>query len=74
MLVEAMGLLQMKEAVDPLLTMLKDPEKEIMHRRAIEALGRIGDARAVGPLLARLQQQDGQQYWSGYAEVRALVC
>jgi len=36
--------------LDPLLTLLKDEEREVRHA-AVEALGRMGDPRAVPPLL-----------------------
>ena len=75
MLIEAMGFLRQGQAVDPLLAMLRDPQRENMHGRAIEALGRIGDERAVGPLIQRLRAKPtGEtQWWSGRAELQALA-
>ncbi len=70
MLIEAMGLLKEKSAVDGLLAMLKDPSQKKMHYRAIKALGRIGDERAVGPLLAQLRAKPGE---AGRGEIGALA-
>ncbi|MHC4941295.1 MAG: HEAT repeat domain-containing protein [Planctomycetota bacterium] len=63
MLIEAMGIMKQKEAVDPLLRMLEDPAQKSMHNRAISALGQIGDARAVGPLIQRLQETTPENQW-----------
>jgi len=70
MLIEAMGLLQERQSVDGLLAIVKNPENEDLHYSAIRALGRIGDERAVGPLLARLRANPGK---SGRAEIQALA-
>ncbi len=48
-----LGRLRAKVAVDVLIGMLGD-ENERTRDRAAEALGRIGDRKAIGPLLARL--------------------
>lgn len=64
MLIEAMGMLQQKAAVEPLLRMLNDPKQQDQSRRLVEALGRIGDPRAVGPLLKRLEAQGAENRWS----------
>jgi hypothetical protein len=63
MLIQAMGMLRQPEAVDPLLAILADPDRSGMHRQAAEALGRIGDPRAVGPLVKRLQTMDQRNEW-----------
>ncbi len=47
-------------AVPPLIASLKDPKPKV-RERAAEALGRIGDARAVEPLLACLKVPDTDQ-------------
>jgi hypothetical protein len=74
MLIQAMGLLKQPQAVDPLLAMLKDPEKEGLHRDAVEALGRIGDPRAVGVLVQRLQNDTSTgNWWRSSAEIQALA-
>jgi len=70
MLIEAMGLLQERQAVDGLLAVVKNPESKDLHYSAIRALGRIGDERAVGPLLARLRANPDN---SGRAEIAALA-
>jgi HEAT repeat protein len=45
-------------AVEPLIAALKDENMEA-RRYAAEALGRIGDARAIDPLIAALEYDDG---------------
>ncbi|MHC4959026.1 MAG: HEAT repeat domain-containing protein [Planctomycetota bacterium] len=72
MLIDAMGMLKQKEAVDPLLRMLDDPQQKRMHNKAISALGQIGDVRAVGPLTKRLQMSDQENQW-WRPELRALA-
>jgi len=47
-------------AVEPLIASLKDPKSKI-RGRAAEALGRIGDTRAVEPLIACLKQPGTDQ-------------
>jgi HEAT repeat protein len=47
-------------AVEPLIESLKDPKAQI-RERAAEALGRIGDARALAPLIACLKNPDTDQ-------------
>ena len=71
MLITAMGLMGQKEAVDPLLAILTDPQKARMHHSAIEALGQICDERAVGPLVKRLRESKENSWWS--AEMTALA-
>jgi hypothetical protein len=74
MLIEAMGYLKQPQAVDPLLAMLKDPEKQNLHGRAVEALGRIGDPRAVGVLVQRLRNDTSDRsWWGSSAEIQALA-
>jgi len=75
MLIEAMGFLREKKAVEPLLAMLRDPVKQDLQRRAIQALGRIGDPRAIGPLVQRLQSKPASEneWWRGSAEIAALA-
>ena len=76
MLLEAMGMLRQKEAVQPLLAILRDPQRGSDHRRVIEALGRIGDERAVGVLIQRLRMEqptDNRNWWSGRSEIQALA-
>jgi HEAT repeat protein len=52
--VQALGALQVPEAVEPLLKLASDENTEpFLNKKAIEALGHIGDARAV-PLLMRM--------------------
>ena len=63
MLIDAMGMLRQKESVDPLLRMLADPKHADQSHRVVEALGRIGDPRAVGPLVARLEANAGKDRW-----------
>lgn len=72
MLIEAMGMLQQKEAVNPLLRMLADPKQQNNSYRIVEALGRIGDPAAVGPLVQRLNADAGSNRW-WRPEVRALA-
>lgn len=69
MLVQAMGFLKQKEAVDPLLALLKDPARADLHRVAIQALGMIGDPRGIAAIAARLDPQSGD---APYAEMEAL--
>ncbi|MHC4955986.1 MAG: HEAT repeat domain-containing protein [Planctomycetota bacterium] len=63
MLIDAMGMLKQKESVDPMLRMLADPKHANQSHRLVEALGRIGDPRAVGPLVARLEANAGKDRW-----------
>jgi HEAT repeat protein len=52
--INAVGALRVKEAVQPLIALATDEKGDVqVTRRAIEALGRIGDARAV-PALVRM--------------------
>lgn len=53
----ALGNLQVKEAVEPLLNALKD-EIPSVRQEAARALGLIGDPRAVKPLLQALQDEE----------------
>jgi HEAT repeat protein len=58
--IQALGLLRAPEAVEPLLKLGTDESTEpFVQRKAIEALGRIGDARAV-PLLMRMLTKERQ--------------
>ena len=61
--IEAIGLLKVKDAVSSLLPLLdkRDRESEEERGAAVVALGRIGDARAVGPLI--------KQFSVGYSTV-----
>ena len=72
MLIAAMGMLKQKEAVDPMLRMLADPKQANQAGDIVEALGRIGDPRAVGPLKKRLEAQAGKNRWSN-PELQALA-
>jgi len=72
MLIEAMGMLQQKAAVQPLLRMLNDPDRQKQSYRIVEALGRIGDPAAVGPLVQRLKEKGQENPWWS-PEVRALA-
>jgi len=71
MLIMAMGQLKQKSSVQPLLRMLDDPQQKRVHGRIIESLGKIGDQRAVGPLIKRLRRA-GQNSWS-QPELTALA-
>lgn len=56
--INALGALRAKEAVEPLSAIATDDASEPqVAKRAIEALGRIGDARAVPALLKMLTQE-----------------
>lgn len=58
--IQALGLLRAPEAVEPLLKLASNEDTEpFLHKKAIEALGRIGDARAV-PLLMRMLTKERQ--------------
>jgi hypothetical protein len=72
MLIEAMGMLKQKDAVEPMLRMLNDPKQQKSSYRIVEALGRIGDPRAVGPLINRLKDGKGDSNW-WRPEIRALA-
>jgi HEAT repeat protein len=58
-------------SVEPLIAVLRD-ENEDVRGRAVEALGRIGDARAVEPLIAALRDGKGG-FFAKYAleQIRA---
>ena len=71
MLIMAMGMLKQKEAVEPLLAMLRDPANKSQNFRIVSALGEIGDRRAVGPLIQRLQDGNPNHGWR--PEIRALA-
>ena len=57
MAASALGMLRDARAVEPLITVLADPER--MSVAAAYALGRLGDARALDPLIAALR--DGSE-------------
>jgi len=74
MLIQAMGMLRQKEAVEPLLRMLADPAQQGNSWQVINALGNIRDPRAVGPLIQRLRAKgtdDENDWWS--PELTALA-
>ncbi len=73
MLIQAMGMLRQKEAVEPLLRMLADPAQQENAWSIVNALGKIGDPRAVAPLIARLREMndDESNWWS--PELTALA-
>lgn len=71
MLILAMGMMKQEESVEPMLRMLDDPAKQRLHGGVIEALGNIGDERAVGPLVKRLQTTSPDTWW--LPEIRALA-
>ena len=54
-----------KTAVEPLIQTLKDNKDCEFREKAAEALGEIGDARAVEPLILALKDEEG--YGQGYA-------
>jgi hypothetical protein len=61
-------LVEMKgEAVDILIRALKDEDEDV-RCRAAKALGQIGDARAVEPLIQALELEDETSNFCGYAE------
>jgi HEAT repeat protein len=62
----ALGKVGDARAVEPLITALKDDDKDV-RRQAAKALGEIGDARAVEPLVATLK--DGDSGVCGFAAV-----
>ena len=58
---QALGKLGDPQAVDPLITALKDEEiLSSVKTAALEALGQIGDARAVDPLIDILMEENSQ--------------
>jgi len=58
--IQALGVLRAPEAVEPLLKLASNEDTEpFLNKKAIEALGRIGDARAV-PLLMRMLTKERQ--------------
>ncbi|MDC0713935.1 HEAT repeat domain-containing protein [Stigmatella sp. ncwal1] len=58
--IQALGALRAPEAVEPLLQLASDESTEpFLNKKAIEALGRIGDARAV-PVLMRMLTKERQ--------------
>ncbi len=58
--IQALGVLRAREAVEPLLKLGSDENTEpFLQKKAVEALGRIGDARAV-PLLMRMLTKERQ--------------
>jgi HEAT repeat protein len=65
----AMGILGKKEAVDPLLAILKDPGQKNLHDNAMDALSMIGDDRALPIVRERLKNSENPWPWT---EMRAL--
>lgn len=57
--VKALGDMEIKEAVEPLVRYLEDPDPDVRCDSAA-ALGRIKDKRAVKPLIKSLEDTDGQ--------------
>jgi HEAT repeat protein len=58
--IQALGAIRAPEAVEPLLKLASNEDTEpFLHKKAVEALGRIGDARAV-PLLMRMLTKERQ--------------
>lgn len=56
--VQALGTLRSKDAVEPLMAMAEDDKAEpFLSRKALEALGRIGDPRAVPTLVRMLTKE-----------------
>jgi HEAT repeat protein len=56
--VDALGRMRTREAVEPLMQLATDESTEpFLNKKAIEALGRIGDARAVPVLLRTLTKE-----------------
>jgi len=56
-IIEALGEIRDRQAVDPLILHLRDPSAEVRWAAAL-ALGEIGDERAIGPLLPGLRDPD----------------
>ena len=49
---KTLGIRQAKEAVEPLIALVGDEqERDVVKQAALEALGRIGDQRAVPPII-----------------------
>jgi len=69
-LITAMGILGRKEAVDPLLAIARDPQKQGLHREAMNALSMIGDPRVLPLVVERLK--DPENNWA-FPEMRALA-
>ena len=58
--IQALGVLRAPQAVEPLMQLVSDGTSEpFLNKKAIEALGRIGDARAV-PVLMRMLTKERQ--------------
>jgi HEAT repeat protein len=58
--IQALGIIRAPEAVEPLVKLASNEDTEpFLNKKAIEALGRIGDARAV-PLLMRMLTKERQ--------------
>ncbi|MFL5347161.1 MAG: HEAT repeat domain-containing protein [Hyalangium sp.] len=65
--IQALGTLRAPQAVEPLLQLVSDDSSEpFLNKKAIEALGRIGDARAVPTLMRMLTKE--RQHISFYVE------
>jgi len=65
----SLGYLGNVQAVEPLVSVLLTREEPTARMRATEALGRLGDRRAVGPLIVALEDQERNVRWSA---VKAL--
>lgn len=69
-LITAMGILGRKEAVEPLLAIVRDPQKQGLHHEAMNALSMIGDPRIIPVVTERLKDPNNQ--WA-FPEMRALA-
>ena len=66
--IQALGALKAKDAVEPLMELaLDDASSPQVNRRAVAALGDIGDAKAVPVLLKALYKQRGNQSFASEA-------
>lgn len=72
--IEALGKLKVKEAVEPLLEMLKDEKDADVQRLIIKALGNIGDERAVGVLANYLRSQEEPFRWEAIQALSKIKC
>lgn len=69
----ALGKLKVREAVEPLLHILKDDEEENVRREAVMALGEIEDARAVTSLVEVLKGEDAAYVRCGAALALGVI-
>ncbi|MBI4641397.1 MAG: HEAT repeat domain-containing protein [Candidatus Tectomicrobia bacterium] len=58
--IDALEMLKVKEAVDPIIEVVKGEGNPFVVQRAIEVLGKFGDRRATEPLVRRLSDNDKQ--------------